>query len=436
VIYLQLQQYALAAREFSQTLQFDAQNADAFAGLGWTSFHNALQSLDKAQRADKAGYWQDGQASRHDAQVAWVEVQNDFRSADALLAGRSTGADTDRRRAAVHNGQAWVELKLRSNESALELFKQAAQQDPGNPDYHLSAGNVYWMMAGDHQFSPDLAFTQRIEAAIAEYERAQNLANGTRDAAYRGWIYRTLGQFYYLLRNQAAPHDYQKEMEHAVALDEQAFQLDPQPDYLDLRGRIGYALGDHFFRQENRAAAEQVWQTAWADMERARSMGHPTAKGDLAGRLELAGQWYQSAAQQSGQAGDWAAALDYFRRANGVDPNTAAYLRDIGWTYHLMGQDSQAITPTLQAIDLARNDPVSYFSLGLIHLSMGQADQAVGDYQNALKVAAAQKADAAKAACTGALANLNQFNQKRPASVDESVVDGIIVTIVQKCLTP
>ena len=331
VILHELGRYAEATQVFSRTLQLEPDDADAYAGRAWATFQTAAQDL-KDQPSEATKYY--------------LRAWSDFQHADELLAGSSRRSDVSRQRANVLNGQAWIAYKFRQYDSAAEFFAVASHLEPNNPAYHISLGNIYWLIFSGTSQSADRN-RKLIEDALAEYEKAIAL---TDKASAKAYLYRTKGQFHYLLRNQSG-HDLIQELTQGVAADDAAIALDNTVlEYYLRRGQIGRLL------------AENLRPVDWT----AAALRYNTAISDLTHVI-------QSGAPNTSQVNEARSAL------------VVAYSQ-LGWGYHLNSDHTQAISVTLQAIEVDPKYAIARFNLAVIRLYMNDIQQARLDYKDAISV--------------------------------------------------
>ena len=391
VILHELGRYTEAIQVYSRTLQVEPDRADAYVGRAWANF----------QIAARSPITQPAEASRHYL-LAWP----DFVRADELLADQATRFSEgtrerdsiNRRRANLKNGLAWITYKFRQYDYAIEFFAAARDLEPNNPAYHISLGNIYWLISSPSL--PPARYRQLIEDALAEYEKAIAL---TDKASARAYLYRTAGQFHYLLSTLSG-HTYREELEKAIAADDNAIALDNTvAEYFLRRGQIHRALAYDLRLQDwptydsqprDWPASLKNFNDAISDLSYAIQIGRPDSSEVKEASTQL----------------------------------VKAY-RQLGWGYHLNNQEAEAISVNLQALQVNPKNvttpsdlAIARFNVGVIRLYMNDVQQARLDYQDAVAFTctlAPSEANTANATAKAELADLKRDRPDLSAIADE-----------------
>ncbi|MBI3943997.1 MAG: tetratricopeptide repeat protein, partial [Chloroflexi bacterium] len=450
IVLHELRRYDQAIVEYAQALQLEPDYADAYAARGWAYFRRALRAS------------QDNLPTQ--ATSSYLQARDDFQTAAGLLEAESirygSGGDTtlagglcpsgmvqqgagaegqtriEQRRANVVNGQAWVALKLEQYPLALALFGAASGLDPQNYEYYLSSGNVNWLMSGSEEVSP--RYRKLIENSISGYERGlalyeQQKSSVAYDPGTAAFFHRTLGQFYYLLGRQRGP-DQRAAFEQAIAQDTRAISLDSNnPEYFRLRGEIHLELADVLFTPDRQAALEH-YQAGVQDLTHAQELKADYQEaGRVLNTLRSAFiQNYLQLAQTDRNKNDFAAAVVEHRSAVELDPDNPQYRHLLGWSYHLNGQDSEAISETLRAIQLHEgggDEALARFKLAVLHLYAGEVNQARQDYRDALAFTGKLDSSIADRVHLNAIDDLIAFSRLRPGSA--AVADEMLQLIYE-----
>jgi tetratricopeptide (TPR) repeat protein len=322
----------------------------------------------------------------------------DFRRADELMTHSPGRADVNRRRANLMNGLAWIGYKLRQHDSAATFFERASRLEPDNPAYHISLGNINWLISGPSL--PPARYRQLIEDALAEYEKAIAL---TDKASARAYLFRTAGQFHYLLSTMAG-HVYREELEKAIAADDNAIALDTTvAEYFLRRGQIHRALAYDLRLQDWPAYDSQPrdWPASLKHFNDAIS--------DLSSAIQIGRPDSSEVKEASTQL-------------------VKAY-RQLGWGYHLNHQDAEAISVNLQALQVNPKNvttpsdlAIAHFGVGVIRLYMNDSQQARLDYRDAVAFTctlATSESNTANATAKDELADLKRDRPDLIAIADE-----------------
>jgi tetratricopeptide (TPR) repeat protein len=69
--------------------------------------------------------------------------------------------------------------------------------------------------------------------------------------------------------------------------------------------------------------------------------------------------------------------LDFYKNEVSREPNESMHRVNLGYTYHLLGEDEDAVKQLLMAIDLDSENVTAYFNLGLVYNDQKRFDDAL-----------------------------------------------------------
>jgi tetratricopeptide (TPR) repeat protein len=79
--------------------------------------------------------------------------------------------------------------------------------------------------------------------------------------------------------------------------------------------------------------------------------------------------------------------LDYYKEQVSKQPNDSMHRVNLGYTYHLLGKNDDAVKQLLKAVDLDRKNVSAYFNLGLVYNDQKRFDDALKQASKAVELA-------------------------------------------------
>lgn len=443
VIAHELQQYFVAKQEYTLALKLDSRSPDAYAGRGWASFQIAI--------------WEKSQDATAASVDEYLNASADFEIADQLLQERALSVpqadrhDLDLRRAYVLTGRAWVAYKLQQYRYALYFFEQARDLDPGNAEYPITYANIAWLVSRplDHSTSE---YFSLIQGAAQAYE--ENIEKYP-DVPKRPYLYRTLGQFYFLLTYQTKVPDEDKRryLEQGIKSDRNAIALDgTAPEYPLLKGRLMRSLA-FLLLTSDRARALEQYEASITEFEHAMAIGagiepakfsatncktnpavnkDPYAKEACVAYVEtnqLLAEKYQEDMRYADAIARYQAVLDA-----GVDAGakSSALYQTLGWVMHLNKHDIEALEQMRKAVAQDPNNDDARFDAAFLDLASGGVGNVFDAYDQAITVASHLSSQKSQEVYQRAIGRLATLKTERPDLA--GVVDSL-TTILNNAIT-
>ncbi len=342
VAYHALGQLDDALANFDHVVDLAPKNVPALIGRGWVYFQKAN---------DPANDWEENEVR-----------ENLDHALESFL--KATEVDPDSPEAWVAVGYAYFRLEEYKDrdenqyQDTMAAWEKAIELTPDDPLAIISHGMGYWLLAGSCSSRHAPLEEERetityLNLAIDDLNRA--LAVWPDD----DWTYRTRAQIEYQLAF-CPGHDYKKQLETAIASYDQALAYAPDEAlYWQFRARLGQALGMGIFLDgpEHETEAWVALTIAMADINRAYS---------LDGEDEANQAW-----------------RDYIN-----EEAWGRYHFVRGWVHYEAGNYSLAEADSEKAALFLPQDTEAAFNAGLMALAQGKNDQATGWYDEGLKRAA------------------------------------------------
>jgi tetratricopeptide (TPR) repeat protein len=110
-----------------------------------------------------------------------------------------------------------------------------------------------------------------------------------------------------------------------------------------------------------------------------------TAKPTIEKKLTEEQEWFDKAYQAS-LAGTYDEAIDYYKKAIGINPDFAAAHANLGVTYMNKGNLNEALVTLQKALVLDAENAGAHYNLGLVYDKMGRTDEAIGAYEKSIAI--------------------------------------------------
>lgn len=392
LVFHQLGRFGDALAVYQAILDREPGNADALAGRGWSLVQMAAQDQRAAestrkqvtaltdQRAKMDAAQSPQEAADSERRIAelmtaadrssssssafYLAAAKDFARALELLAPAGAGETTTSRKIAnLEGGLGIVTLRLGYRLLAIQHFERASESEPSNADYHVSAANIHWLIAGatpkaDTPIADVLRFEQHIEQATKEYEDVltPGVVLKRRDISY---LYRTLAQFYFL---RASIRGRQPVVEYAAAVE-----------------TYGTAIALAPTTQARNTYEKTCHDIASAMITKLEGLDWSVARGLYDGAIAAIVRARELGAKQSD------------------DQLSRAYALHAWRVYALDGATDDAIRETLLAREVAASGSYqelrALYNLTVMHLAKGDVVNARTVYEKAAALAATKNPD-------------------------------------------
>ena len=96
-------------------------------------------------------------------------------------------------------------------------------------------------------------------------------------------------------------------------------------------------------------------------------------------------EWFDKAYQAS-LTGKYDEAIEYYKKAIGINPDFAAAHANLGVTYMNKGNLDEALVSLQKALALDAQNAGTQYNLGLVYDKMGKTDKAIGAYEKSIAI--------------------------------------------------
>jgi tetratricopeptide (TPR) repeat protein len=94
-------------------------------------------------------------------------------------------------------------------------------------------------------------------------------------------------------------------------------------------------------------------------------------------------EWFDKAYQAS-LAGKYDEAIEFYKKAIGINPDFASAHANLGVTYMNKGRLEEALVTLQKALALDAQNAGTHYNLGLVYDKMGKQDEAIGAYEKSI----------------------------------------------------
>lgn len=234
-------------------------------------------------------------------------------------------------------GLGFTQLRRNRLDEAEAMLRKAVDIHPGDWAAFNSLGNFYFA-------------TGRFEEAAARYEYVVGLKPDYMSG------YSNLGAAYMMINN----------FERALSMYERAIEIEPTKSAYSNLGLLHYYLGDYESAIESHTNAVEL------------QPGDYLAHSNLGDALWVAGR-------EAGARDSYVRAESLALSALEVNPQDPFATMDLAWIRAMLGKTVDARALINNALTLAPDDPYSYYYDGLVHMRIGNHEDAIDAFEKAVE---------------------------------------------------